>query len=85
MGRLSSITARPLFTSAAYIEESSFEITETAFRFTLFLEFMIKFMADGFVFTGNGYLCSIWNALNFLTMVNINTGLVFIGGLSRFT
>lgn len=68
---------------------SWFEIAETAFGFTLFVEFMIKVIADGFLFTPNGYLRSIWNALDFLIMVgiivNVNTGLVFIGGLSRFT
>ncbi len=66
-----------------------FEIAETAFGFTLFVEFVIKVIADGFLLTPNGYLRSIWNALDFLIMVgiivNVNTGLVFIGGLSRFT
>lgn len=68
---------------------SWFEIAEATFGFMLFVEFMIKIIADGFVFTPNGYLRSIWNCLDFLIMVgiivNVTTGLIFIGGLSRFT
>ena len=66
-----------------------FEIAETAFGFTLFVEFMIKIIADGIIFTPNGYLRDIWNCLDFLIMVgiivNVTTGLIFVGGLSRFT
>lgn len=66
-----------------------FEIAEATFGFALFVEFMIKIIADGFVFTPNGYLRSIWNVIDFLIMtgiiVNVTTGLIFIGGLSRFT
>ncbi|KDR66929.1 hypothetical protein GALMADRAFT_258813 [Galerina marginata CBS 339.88] len=66
-----------------------FEIAEAAFGFALFVEFMIKIIADGFIFTPNGYLRSIWNCLDFIIMIgiiiNVTTGLVFIGGLSRFT
>jgi voltage-dependent calcium channel len=66
-----------------------FESAETAFGFTLFLEFLIKIIADGFLFTPNAYLKSIWNCLDFIIMVgiivNVTTSLIFIGGLSRFT
>ncbi|KAF9530724.1 Ion transport protein-domain-containing protein [Crepidotus variabilis] len=66
-----------------------FEIAEATFGFTLFVEFLIKIIADGFVFTPNGYLRSIWNCLDFFIMsgiiVNVTTGLIFVGGLSRFT
>jgi len=66
-----------------------FEIAETTFGFALFVEFVIKIIADGFIFTPNGYLLSIWNCLDFIIMVgiivNITTGLIFIGGLSRTT
>lgn len=66
-----------------------FEIAETTFGFALFVEFLIKVLADGFVLTPNGYLHSIWNCLDFVIMigiiVNVTTGLIFIGGLSRVT
>jgi hypothetical protein len=66
-----------------------FEIVEVAFGFALFIEFLIKIMADGFLFTPNAYLKSIWNCLDFIVMVgvivNVTTSLIFIGGLSRFT
>jgi hypothetical protein len=66
-----------------------FEIAEAAFGFALVLEFLIKITADGFLFTPNAYIHSIWNVLDFIVMVgilvNVSTGLVFVGGLSRFT
>ncbi|KAG6853800.1 hypothetical protein C0991_001250 [Blastosporella zonata] len=66
-----------------------FDVTETAFGFLLVAEFIIKIIADGFLFTPNAYIRSIWNLLDFFIMVgilvNITTGLIFIGGLSRFT
>lgn len=68
---------------------SWFDNAETAFGFTLFVEFLIKIIADGFLFTPNAYLKNIWNCLDFVIMigiiVNVTTGLIFIGGLSRFT
>ncbi|KAG6811221.1 hypothetical protein H0H92_008482 [Tricholoma furcatifolium] len=66
-----------------------FDVSETAFGFLLVAEFIVKIIADGFLFTPNAYVRSVWNVLDFCIMVgilvNITTGLVFIGGLSRFT
>ena len=66
-----------------------FEIAEAVFGFALFIEFLIKIIADGFLLTPNAYLKSIWNGLDFIVMVgvivNAATSLIFIGGLSRFT
>ncbi|KAF8962909.1 high-affinity cell membrane calcium channel [Flammula alnicola] len=80
---------RHYFQHFGLIRGAWFEIAEAAFGFTLFIEFIIKIIADGFVFTPNGYLRSIWNCLDFFIMigiiVNVTTGLIFIGGLSRFT
>ncbi len=71
------------------IRGSWFDIAEAAFGLTLFIEFLIKIVADGFIFTPNAYIRSIWNILDFLIMlgivVNLTTGLIFIGGLSRLT
>lgn len=86
--------ATPLYRRDYYRENglvrgSWFDIAEAAFGFALFVEFMIKVIADGFVFTPNAYLRSIWNILDFAIMVglivNVTTSLIFIGGLSRTT
>jgi hypothetical protein len=66
-----------------------FEDAEIAFGFALFIEFLVKIIADGFLLTPNAYLKSIWNCLDFIIMVgvivNVTTSLIFIGGLSRLT
>jgi voltage-dependent calcium channel len=86
--------ATPIYRRNYFIQHglhpgSWFEIAEAAFGFTLVLEFLIKVVADGFLFTPNAYIHSIWNILDFIVMVgilvNVSTSLVFIGGLSRFT
>ncbi|RDB21766.1 Calcium-channel protein cch1 [Hypsizygus marmoreus] len=86
--------ATPVYRRNYFIEHGFrrgawFDIAESAFGFTLVVEFLIKIIADGFAFTPNAYLRSIWNILDFFVMagilVNVTTGLIFIGGLSRFT
>ncbi|KAL6310254.1 Ion transport protein-domain-containing protein [Sparassis latifolia] len=86
--------ATPLYRRNWYIEHglvrgSWFDMAETSFGLTLFVEFLIKIVADGFLFTPNAYARSIWNVLDFLilggVLVNVTTGLIFIGGLSRLT
>lgn len=71
------------------IRGSWFDIAETTFSLLLFTEVLIKLVADGFVFTPNAYIRSIWNALDLIILVglivNVTTGLIFVGGLSRFT
>ncbi|KAF9447122.1 hypothetical protein P691DRAFT_761034 [Macrolepiota fuliginosa MF-IS2] len=66
-----------------------FDIAEAAFGLTLFVEFMIKVIADGFIWTPNAYLLGIWNLVDFAIMigiiVNITTGFIIVGGLSRLT
>lgn len=68
---------------------SWFDLSEAVFGLMLVVEFVIKVIADGFLFTPNAYVRSIWNVLDFVIMagivVNVTTGLIFIGGLSRFT
>ena len=86
--------ATPLYRRHYYAQHgrvrgSWFDIAESAFGLTLLVEFVIKIIADGFAFTPNAYVRGIWNVLDFFIMagilVNVTTGLVFIGGLSRFT
>ncbi|KAF9650402.1 hypothetical protein BDM02DRAFT_3185438 [Thelephora ganbajun] len=68
---------------------SWFDIAEASLGLVLFLEFLIKITADGLSFTPNAYLRSIWNFFDLFVLIgliiNIVTGLVFVGGLSRLT
>lgn len=86
--------ATPVFRKNFYAEHgqlrgSWFDKTETAFGCVFLIEFIIKLIADGFLFTPNAYIRSIWNVLDMFILlgllVNVTTGLIFIGGLSRFT
>ncbi|KAL8283193.1 hypothetical protein RQP46_005971 [Phenoliferia psychrophenolica] len=66
-----------------------FNVTEISLGFIFVVEFLIKVIADGFIFAPNAYLLSIWNALDFFVLVtlviNVITALVAPGGISRFT
>ncbi|RPD56855.1 hypothetical protein L226DRAFT_468999 [Lentinus tigrinus ALCF2SS1-7] len=86
--------ATPLYRRDFYAQHGAvrgtwFDIAEGSFALVLLLEFIIKVIADGFLFTPNAYIRSIWNVLDFFIlvgiMVNATTGLIFIGGLSRIT
>ena len=86
--------ATPLYRREFYAEHGLFrgtwfDIAEGSFAIVLLLEFVIKVIADGFLFTPNAYIRSIWNVLDFFILagilVNAITGLIFIGGLSRIT
>jgi voltage-dependent calcium channel len=80
---------RYYYAQHGHIRGSWFDVAELAFGLTLLVEFIIKIVADGFLFTPNAYVRSIWNVLDFFIMagilVNVTTGLIFVGGLSRFT
>ena len=80
---------RDFYAKHGPVRGSWFNVAESVFGLTLVVEFIIKIIADGFLFTPNAYVRSIWNVLDFFIMVgivvNVVTGLVFIGGLSRFT
>jgi voltage-dependent calcium channel len=86
--------ATPIYRRNFYLQHGLvrfawFDLAETAFGLTLVVEFLIKVVADGFVFTPNAYVRSIWNVLDLFILagliVNLTTTLIFIGGLSRFT
>ena len=66
-----------------------FDLAEVALGVAFVLEAGIKIIADGFIFTPNAYLLSLWNVLDFLILitllVNTTTSLIYIGGLSRIT
>ncbi|TDL23428.1 hypothetical protein BD410DRAFT_897507 [Rickenella mellea] len=88
-GIATPIYRRNFYQRNGFIRGSWFDIAEATFGFTLLVEFIIKILADGFIFTPNAYLRSIWNVLDFFILVgllvNTTTGLIFIGGLSRIT
>lgn len=46
-----------------------FDLTEVALGLIFVVEFLIKVVADGFVFAPNAYLHSIWNVIDFLLLV----------------
>ena len=84
--------ATPLYRHNYYVQYGStrsawFHVTEASFGLILVVEFLIKIIADGFLFTPNAYIRSIWNTLDFVIMVgvvvNVSFTLVFVSGLSR--
>ncbi|KAJ7661709.1 Ion transport protein-domain-containing protein [Mycena rosella] len=83
------IYRRNYFQEHGLVRGAWFDIAESAFGLVFFVEFLIKIVADGFLFTPNAYVRSIWNLLDFVIMagllVNVTTGLIFVGGLSRLT
>jgi len=80
---------REYFQDHGFARGSWFDICEAAFSIVLLVEFFIKVAADGFAFTPNAYVRSIWNILDLLILsglvVNVTTSWIFIGGLSRLT
>ncbi|KAF5341523.1 hypothetical protein D9758_012561 [Tetrapyrgos nigripes] len=93
-GVVTEIIATPIYRRNYYaqfgkIRGAWFDIAEGAFTLTLMLEFFIKICADGFAFTPNAYIRSIWNIIDFIILagitLNVATSLIFIGGLTRFT
>ncbi|KAF8752940.1 Ion transport protein [Rhizoctonia solani] len=66
-----------------------FDIAEATFGLILVLELVIKVVADGFIFTPNAYVLSVWNLVDLAILAallsNVITSLVIIGGISRLT
>ncbi|EJT98090.1 hypothetical protein DACRYDRAFT_118858 [Dacryopinax primogenitus] len=86
--------ANPVYRREYHLEHGLFrgtwyDITEAAFVMALVTEFLIKVIADGFAFTPNAYLLSVWNIVDFviliLLIVNVLTTFIVVGGISRFT
>jgi hypothetical protein len=85
--------ATPIYRSAHYAQYGTkgawFDIAEAAFGFLLIVEFFVKIIADGFIFTPNAYLLNIWNILDGVILiaivVNVSTSLIVVGGISRLT
>ena len=90
---VSEAIATPLYRRDYYMKHGPvrgawFNVTEATFGLILVVEFLIKIIADGFLFAPNAYIRSIWNILDFVIMVgvvvNVTFTLVFVSGLSRF-
>ena len=86
--------ATPIYRSAYYANHGAirgawFDIAEAVFGLFLFIEFFVKIIADGFIFTPNAYLLNTWNILDGVilvaVLVNVSTSLIVIGGISRLT
>ncbi|KAF8646018.1 hypothetical protein AX16_007443 [Volvariella volvacea WC 439] len=88
-GIANPIYRRNYFGGMDHTELAWFDLAEIAFGVVLSVEFLIKVIADGFAFTPNAYLKSIWNIFDFFILlglvVNVTTSLVVIGGVSRLT
>jgi hypothetical protein len=88
-GIATPVYRRNYYRENGFIRGSWFDIAEASFALALLAEFLIKLVADGFIFTPNAYIRSIWNVLDFIilagVLVNVTTSLIFIGGLSRLT
>ncbi|KAI0739665.1 Ion transport protein-domain-containing protein [Daedaleopsis nitida] len=80
---------RDFYQKNGLVRGTWFDIAEGSFAIVLLVEFVIKIVADGFLFTPNAYIRSIWNILDFFILlgilINVTTGLIFIGGLSSIT
>lgn len=86
--------ATPAYRRQYYIDHGLqrntwFDSADVAFACALILEFLVKIVADGFVFTPNAYLLSVWNVIDFLILIalliNMITTIVKAGGVSRAT
>ncbi|KAG8944623.1 calcium channel protein [Tulasnella sp. 424] len=86
--------ATPAYRRQYYIDHGLqrntwFDSADVAFACALILEFLVKMVADGFIFTPNAYLLSFWNVIDFLILIalliNMITTIVKAGGVSRAT
>ena len=77
------------FTQFTETKVAWFDLAEAVFGFLLVVEFFIKVIADGFIFTPNAYLLNIWNILDLVILlailINVLTSLIVLGGISRST
>ena len=68
---------------------SWFSVIELSLSVFFVFEFFVKTIADGFAFTPNAYVLSVWNLLDMLVLIslliNVISELVVVGGVSHFT
>lgn len=65
-----------------------FNISEASLGFFFVLEFLVKIIADGLLWTPNAYFLSIWNVLDFVVLVtlviNVLAAIIVGGEAPRF-
>ena len=85
--------ATPVYRRAYFISQGDirltwFNLTEVSLGMLFIVEFLVKVIADGFVFAPNAYLLSIWNGIDFFVLltliVNVTTALLSGGGVSTY-
>lgn len=92
-GIIVEAVATPIYRSAYYAQYGTkiawFDIAEAVFGFLLIVEFIVKIIADGFIFTPNAYLLNTWNIVDgvilMAVLVNVCTTLIVVGGISHLT
>lgn len=77
------------YTKHGFTRGTWFDLVEVAVGMVFVLEAVMKIIADGFIFTPNAYLLSIWNIIDFAILItlliNTTTSLIYLGGLSTVT
>ncbi len=65
-----------------------YEVAQAVFALVLVIEFIIKVIADGLMFTPNAYIFNIWNVVDFMMLAAVLGGvvptLVSSGSIGRF-
>ncbi|GAA5884714.1 hypothetical protein JCM6882_005364 [Rhodosporidiobolus microsporus] len=86
--------ATPMYRHDYYLDHGAirwtwYNLVEASLGAIFFSEAAVKWIADGFLFTPNGYLLSLWNDIDFFVLVtliiNIVTSLMGGTSSSRFT
>lgn len=91
-GIITEAIAPPLYRRDYYLQHGVlrsawFNIADAAFGLALFVEFLIKVIADGLLFSPNAYIRSIWNVIDFFillgVLINIGLSLAYVGHFNR--
>ncbi|WFD06570.1 calcium channel protein [Malassezia vespertilionis] len=86
--------ATPKYRKHYYAEHGTifktwFSGVELSLSVIFVLEFFVKTIADGFIFTPNAYIYNIWNLLDMFVfiaiLINVISEFVVVGGVSNFT
>ncbi|KAG8926488.1 calcium channel protein, partial [Tulasnella sp. 417] len=93
-GTIAAAIATPTYRRQYYIDHGPqritwFDLVDIVFACVLILEFLVKIVADGFIFTPDAYLLSVCNVVDFIiliaSLVNMITTIVKVGGVSHAT
>ncbi|GAA6055172.1 hypothetical protein JCM3770_002218 [Rhodotorula araucariae] len=86
--------ATPLYRRDYFLQHGNvrltwYNIAEVATGFMFVVEFLVKIAADGFIYSPNAYLLSVWNCIDFFVLSTVLTNVVMIlmdgPSNSRFT